>query len=398
MSRMLTERPQPGSGGPSPLRLRFSVGVDDLVAGVSHYRRHSAAIRRQQRYAIITSVSNTFMLAVLIAVFTQHYTAVFAGAVAIAALQVLGIWYGERRGATLKFLAELYREAGTQTQCQELIVEPSSLVIRSTYSEARLAWAAVKRVDHIDRHGLIYLGELRVYVVPRDTVIEGDFDEVMAALQSKIATASDDIPAELGFLKPWTISVASTGEQPMFCSKCGYALVGLDKGRCPECGQEFDPRDALSHLRERKSQHFWQVARAIAALYAGIASVFAVKFAAITSENDTFAFLPRLAGTTLKDGMSIMSALVLLLLCHVIGFFIAHQACKGRPSPILVMLYAVVQLGLFVLLINTSLRLPGSPLPNVTASLALGSAAVICALPFLIILYGAIRISPTRDT
>jgi hypothetical protein len=30
------------------------------------------------------------------------------------------------------------------------------------------------------------------------------------------------------------------------CEKCGYSLRGLAKNRCPECGQAFDPNDALT--------------------------------------------------------------------------------------------------------------------------------------------------------
>ncbi len=34
----------------------------------------------------------------------------------------------------------------------------------------------------------------------------------------------------------------------MFCSKCGYALVYLERNRCPECGRDFDPRNRRSYL------------------------------------------------------------------------------------------------------------------------------------------------------
>jgi predicted RNA-binding Zn-ribbon protein involved in translation (DUF1610 family) len=41
-----------------------------------------------------------------------------------------------------------------------------------------------------------------------------------------------------------------------YCLRCGYALQGLQDARCPECGKEFDPRDATTFssapLRVRK--------------------------------------------------------------------------------------------------------------------------------------------------
>lgn len=33
----------------------------------------------------------------------------------------------------------------------------------------------------------------------------------------------------------------------MCCLECGYALDRLPSNRCPECGREFDPRDAASY-------------------------------------------------------------------------------------------------------------------------------------------------------
>jgi hypothetical protein len=32
------------------------------------------------------------------------------------------------------------------------------------------------------------------------------------------------------------------------CNGCGYSLATLPAGKCPECGQEFDPADAATHI------------------------------------------------------------------------------------------------------------------------------------------------------
>jgi len=33
----------------------------------------------------------------------------------------------------------------------------------------------------------------------------------------------------------------------MYCKKCAYPLVGLDRQRCPECGRPFDPDDPRTY-------------------------------------------------------------------------------------------------------------------------------------------------------
>jgi hypothetical protein len=35
--------------------------------------------------------------------------------------------------------------------------------------------------------------------------------------------------------------------EPARCLDCGYVLIGLPRGRCPECGRPFDPDDPRTY-------------------------------------------------------------------------------------------------------------------------------------------------------
>ncbi len=39
----------------------------------------------------------------------------------------------------------------------------------------------------------------------------------------------------------------------MFCRSCNYDLRAVPVDRCPECGTTFDPRDALTYRKTRRS-------------------------------------------------------------------------------------------------------------------------------------------------
>ena len=39
----------------------------------------------------------------------------------------------------------------------------------------------------------------------------------------------------------------------MFCRSCNYDLRAVPVNRCPECGTTFDPRDALTYRKTRRS-------------------------------------------------------------------------------------------------------------------------------------------------
>lgn len=42
------------------------------------------------------------------------------------------------------------------------------------------------------------------------------------------------------------MSSVAPDKPTMYCRRCGYVLDGLPENRCPECGEQFDPRNSCS--------------------------------------------------------------------------------------------------------------------------------------------------------
>ncbi len=55
----------------------------------------------------------------------------------------------------------------------------------------------------------------------------------------------------------------------LFCRRCGYPLLHLDRNRCPECGRESDPADARSFRSAPKLMWWKYLKRIIARLLLG---------------------------------------------------------------------------------------------------------------------------------
>jgi hypothetical protein len=52
--------------------------------------------------------------------------------------------------------------------------------------------------------------------------------------------------------------IPTDAAQDIYCRGCRYPLRGLDKPRCPECGQSFDPNDPTTFLTLAMMRWAWQ--------------------------------------------------------------------------------------------------------------------------------------------
>ncbi len=69
---------------------------------------------------------------------------------------------------------------------RELQLSGNELVMRSTYIETRIHFEALDRVVSNDDYTFIYITAATAYVIPHDTVIEGDPERFAEALSQRI--------------------------------------------------------------------------------------------------------------------------------------------------------------------------------------------------------------------
>ncbi len=68
----------------------------------------------------------------------------------------------------------------------ELELRDQYLKESSEFGTQETKFAAIEKVEAIPTHGFIYIASILAYVVPRAKVIEGNFDEFIKAVASKV--------------------------------------------------------------------------------------------------------------------------------------------------------------------------------------------------------------------
>lgn len=67
--------------------------------------------------------------------------------------------------------------------CQHQIELVDDGLIESTsLGEQKTTYSGIEKIDQTDTHGFIFIGTMNAHTIPRDGVIEGDFDEFMKVI------------------------------------------------------------------------------------------------------------------------------------------------------------------------------------------------------------------------
>lgn len=76
----------------------------------------------------------------------------------------------------------------------ELLEDGISLASISTQSTTK--WIGIERIDLLKDHTLVYLGPASAYVIPRSSVVEGDFEAFSTTLKSRFTQFKSQQTAE----------------------------------------------------------------------------------------------------------------------------------------------------------------------------------------------------------
>jgi len=172
------------------IKLRYTVSMDDVLALNHFICLHSSTIRRSR-------IMLVFGLPVFLMVF-EVYRGIRGGSwvlhVIMLVLCVLLIpflnWYFAR--GMKRTAQRIYREYPTKGLIgeHELSIDEAGVTERSEIGEQVTRWAGVDRIDTTPEHAFIFVGPAMAHVVPRATVVEGEFDSFITAAKAHVqATA-----------------------------------------------------------------------------------------------------------------------------------------------------------------------------------------------------------------
>jgi hypothetical protein len=179
------------------VKIRFDVTMDDLIAFNLYHQAHSPIMRR-----FIVLMSCLIPLSVLVpggllALWVGFEPEFVIPTVVVTCLSVplICIFMIPRlRPLYLGGLVRrMYSEGANKGMLgsHELELREKELICRTSVGEAKVLLGAVEKIVSTDKHAFIYLSAVSGYVVPRDSVSEGDCDAFVEALTHMGARARD---------------------------------------------------------------------------------------------------------------------------------------------------------------------------------------------------------------
>jgi hypothetical protein len=92
--------------------------------------------------------------------------------------------------------SSVHRKAGSETYAEgwnktilcehQLEVTDDGLIERNLFSESKIRWEAIERVERTETHSFVYVSAVSAHIIPHERILEGDCEAFVAQLQKRI--------------------------------------------------------------------------------------------------------------------------------------------------------------------------------------------------------------------
>ena len=162
-------------------KIRYVVSMDDAVALNQHFCRHSSTVR-WFKAVVFVGVPTVLMAIAVYEGFREQSLGPPLGSLMLLVPYVilLIISFGPLLNLMLKWT---YRERPDKVAFGEhaLEIDEQGLTERSDVAEHSVRWEGVNAIDTTPRHAFIFVGARLAYIVPRASVLEGNFEQFSEA-------------------------------------------------------------------------------------------------------------------------------------------------------------------------------------------------------------------------
>ena len=171
------------------MRLRYTVSMDDVLALNHFFYLHSSTIRRSRAMLVIG------LPCVLMAF--EVYQGIRGGSwgphavMLVLCVLLIPFLNGYFARGMKRTAQRIYRERPTRGLIgeHELAVDEQGVRERTETGEQMTLWAGVDRIETTPEHAFIFVGPAMAHVVPRATVVEGEFDSFITAAKAYLQAA-----------------------------------------------------------------------------------------------------------------------------------------------------------------------------------------------------------------
>lgn len=156
--------------------------MEDAIAWNKYYARHSRVLRRL-RWGLLSFLILWIVGVNVLAYGTAHLAVALLYSIYYVAA-MFGIGYGLRFLIGDRLIRRQY--SGEKNRgffgAHELELTEEGLVHRTAYSEGKMAWGLIERIESTKDHTFIYVGTNTAVIIPHDRITSGQYGLFMQEL------------------------------------------------------------------------------------------------------------------------------------------------------------------------------------------------------------------------
>jgi len=168
------------------MRIRYERTIDDIIALNYFDFHHSSATQGiVRRYRWTGSIAIWLLAALLIYILVPGMPVFLTLLVAFLDAVFFAIMAPRIvLKKTMRNVRKRYAEGQNATLLgeQELELTDTGLIARSNYTETKLAWGAIERIETTPEHTFLFISSINAYIIPHNRIIEGDYRALMAEI------------------------------------------------------------------------------------------------------------------------------------------------------------------------------------------------------------------------
>jgi 4-amino-4-deoxy-L-arabinose transferase-like glycosyltransferase len=177
------------------MQLRFENRLDDIFAFNRYHWQTSTVLRRAQRRPLVGVAVVWLAGAVVLAALEQSPLVLAAGAVltalGVGLTYLLTVW--RQRQVTRQLLAEGANKS--LYGWHELELDGDQLTKRSLYMTTTMDLRLIEQIAETPQHAFIYISGISALIVPRRDVADGDYEDFMEELRSRLREVRSRVEA-----------------------------------------------------------------------------------------------------------------------------------------------------------------------------------------------------------
>lgn len=176
--------------------IEFVVRPEDLIAARENYTENSSVMKKSSLtetfgtgstiimfFTVLTLILNTFIPFLLGVIFTVLW---------------IFLWPSMQKNSYHRKQTSLYAESANRISLGKKVMdlEDDILTVRSELHWSKTKLQAIERIELTKTHAFLFYGTFQSFVIPRDTVQKGDFDQFTSTIINRRDAVDQNAPDE----------------------------------------------------------------------------------------------------------------------------------------------------------------------------------------------------------